>query len=354
MSDSMSLPLRAGLIGLGMMGRHHARVLRSLTDVQLVAVADAEGDPHGVASGLPVYSGIEELIAHGIDYCVIAVPTIHHEEVGLALAAAGVHALVEKPLAQDSAASKKLVEAFEKAGLVGAVGHIERYNPALQNLRSRLAKGELGSVFQVVTRRQGPFPSRIADVGVVKDLATHDIDLTAWVTQQNYRSVAARTAFKSGRKYEDLVAVVGQLADGTVTSHLVNWLSPMKERVTIVTGERGAYVADTLSADLTFFANGLIPTTWDEIATFRGVAEGDMVRFAFAKPEPLRTEHEAFRDAVLGKGSDVVTMRQGMATVAVAEMVLASAREGRVVDLTVTEPPVPAGSATDDLPMIVE
>jgi len=335
-TGSTGLPLRAGLIGVGMMGRHHARVLRSLPDVQLVAVADASGDPHGVAGGLPVYSSVAELIEHGVDYCVVAVPTAYHEEIGLALAEAGVHTLIEKPLAQDSEASLRLAEAFEKAGLIGSVGHIERYNPALQNLRSRLEHGDLGSVYQVVTRRQGPFPARIADVGVVKDLATHDIDLTAWVTQQEYASVSARTAFKSGRQHEDLVAVVGQLTDGTVTSHLVNWLSPMKERVTIVTGERGAFVADTLTADLTFFANGLIPTTWDEIATFRGVAEGDMVRFAFAKPEPLRTEHEAFRDAVLGKSMDIVTMRQGLATVAVAEMVITSAREGRVVEAPVT------------------
>jgi UDP-N-acetylglucosamine 3-dehydrogenase len=325
--------LRAGLIGLGMMGRHHARVLRSLDDVELVAVADPAGDPHGVAGALPLLSGVEELIAAGIDYAMVAVPTIYHEPIGIALAAAGVHAMVEKPLAQDTPASARLVEAFEQAGLVGAVGHIERYNPALQSLRTRLEQGELGAVFQVVTRRQGPFPARISDVGVVKDLATHDIDLTAWVTQQRFSSVSARTAYKSGRAYEDLVAVVGTLADGTVTSHLVNWLSPMKERVTIVTGERGAFVADTLSADLTFFANGLIPTTWDEIATFRGVAEGDMVRFAFPKPEPLRTEHEAFRDAVLGKSNEIVTLRQGLATVAVAEAVLRSASSGRTVDL---------------------
>ena len=326
--------LRAGLIGLGMMGRHHARVLRSLPDVELIAVADAGGDPHGVAGGLPVLGTVEELIAAGIDYAMVAVPTIHHEEVGLKLAAAGVHAMVEKPLAHDLAACARLVEAFESAGLVGAVGHIERFNPALQNLRARLANGDLGSVYQVITRRQGPFPSRIADVGVVKDLATHDIDLTAWVTQQPFRSVSARTAYKSGRQHEDLVAVVGQLADGTVTSHLVNWLSPMKERVTIVTGERGAFVADTLTADLTFYANGLIPTTWEEIQAFRGVSEGDMIRFAFAKPEPLRTEHEAFRDAVLGKSMDVVTLREGMNTVAVAESVIASALEGRVVEIS--------------------
>ncbi len=325
--------LRAGLIGLGMMGRHHARVLRSLPEVELVAVADPAGDPYDVAGSLPLLTGVQEVIAAGIDYCTVAVPTAFHEEVGLALAEAGVHAMIEKPLAQDGICARRLAEAFEARELVGAVGHIERYNPALQQLRTRLEHGELGTMYQVVTRRQGPFPARIADVGVVKDLATHDIDLTAWVTQQPFVSVAARTAYKSGRAFEDLVAVVGHLADGTVTSHLVNWLSPMKERVTIVTGERGAYVADTLSADLTFYANGLIPTTWDEIASFRGVSEGDVIRYAFPKPEPLRTEHEAFRDAVLGKATDIVTMRQGLETVAVAEAVITSARDGRVVEV---------------------
>ncbi len=322
------MTLRAGLIGLGMMGRHHARVLGSLDGVELVAVADPGGDPHHVAGGRPLLSSVEELIAVGIDYCMVAVPTAFHEEVGRALAAAGIHAMVEKPLASDVAGAERLADAFEAGGLVGAVGHIERYNPALQTARRRLAAGELGQVYQVVTRRQGPFPARIADVGVVKDLATHDIDLTAWVTGQPFVRVAAQVAHRSGREHEDLVAVVGSLADGTVTSHLVNWLSPLKERVTVITGERGTFVADTLTADLTFYANGTVATEWDAIADFRGVSEGDVIRYAIAKPEPLRTEHEAFRDAVLGKDADIVTMRQGLATVAVAEAVLTSAATG--------------------------
>jgi predicted dehydrogenase len=327
------MALRAGLLGLGMMGRHHARVLGSLDGVELVAVADPAGDVHGVAGGRPVVSSVEELIALGIDYCMVAVPTAYHEAAGLALAAAGVHAMVEKPLAPGVEAATRLAEAFESRGLVGAVGHIERYNPALQEARRRLAAGELGAVYQIVTRRQGPFPARIADVGVVKDLATHDIDLTAWVTGHSYATVAAQVAYRSGREHEDLVAIVGRLDDGTVTSHLVNWLSPLKERVTVITGERGTYVADTLTADLTFYANGTVATEWGSIAAFRGVSEGDVVRYAFAKPEPLRTEHEAFRDAVLGQESDIVTMRQGLATVAVAEAALRSAAEGVTVRL---------------------
>jgi len=323
--------LRAGLVGLGMMGQHHARVLASLEGVELVAVADAAGDPRGVAGSAPVLAGVRELISAGVDYATVAVPTQHHEEVALALADAGVHALVEKPLAEDVEAASRVAVAFESRGLVGAVGHIERYNPALQSLRSRLEGGDLGAIYQIVTRRQGPFPSRIADVGVVKDLATHDIDLTSWVARQPFRSVSAGVAFKSGRAHEDLVVIVGQLADGTITNHLVNWLSPFKERLTIVTGEKGVFVADTLTADLTFHANASVPSHWETIPAFRGVSEGDIVRYAIAKPEPLRTEHEAFRDAVLGKDADIVTMRQGLATVAVAEAALVSAREGRTV-----------------------
>jgi predicted dehydrogenase len=325
--------LRAGLVGLGMMGRHHARVLSSLPGVELAAVVDPAGDAHGVTRSERVYASLEEALDQRLDYCVVAAPTVYHRELGLELAAAGVHALVEKPLAPDVAGATEVAEAFERRGLVGAVGHIERYNPALQEARRRLEAGELGEVFQVATRRQGPFPARISDVGVVKDLATHDIDLTAWVTQQVFTRVAAGTAHRSGREHEDLVSFIGRLSAGAVSNHLVNWLSPMKERMTMVTGERGAFVADTLAADLTFYANGSVATEWDQVAKFRGVSEGDMVRFAIAKPEPLRVEHEAFRDAVLGKEADIVTMREGLRAVCVAEAVLQSAATGQSVDL---------------------
>ncbi len=82
-----------------------------------------------------------------------------------------------------------MTDAFAARGLVGAVGHIERFNPALQELRRRIEAGDLGEVYQIATRRQGPFPARIADVGVVKDLGTHDIDLTAWVAQSGYAAI---------------------------------------------------------------------------------------------------------------------------------------------------------------------
>lgn len=322
------MALRAGLLGIGMMGRHHARVLREIEGVDLVAIADPGGDPHGVAGDLEVLPDIEALIAAGIDIAVVAVPTRFHEDAALKLAAAGVHTLVEKPIAHSIDAGQRMVEAFASAGLVGAVGHIERFNPALQELRRRIENGDLGALYQVTTRRQGPFPSRIADVGVAKDLASHDVDLTAWVVQSDYERLFAQTAFKSGREHEDMITITGRTASGVIVNNIVNWLSPMKERLTVVTGEKGAFVADTSTGDLTFYANGTIPLEWESVSSFRGVSEGDVTRYAFAKREPLRVEHEAFRDAVLGERNDLVTMEQGLRTLVVVEAALESARTG--------------------------
>ncbi|WP_433476231.1 Gfo/Idh/MocA family protein [Spirillospora sp. CA-142024] len=330
----MSAPLRAGLVGLGAMGRNHARVLSGLDGVDFVGVVDPAGRPDAAPYGVPLLETLPDLLALGIDYAVVACPTALHEEVALSLAEAGVGALIEKPLADSVEAAERLVAAFESRGLLAGVGHIERYNPALQSMRVRLEAGELGEVFQVVTRRQGPFPHRIADVGVVKDLATHDIDLTGWVTGQTYVSISAHTMARSGRPHEDMVAAVGRLSDGSMVSHLVNWLSPLKERATVVTGDRGCFVADTLTADLTFYANGETSTEWEALRAFRGVSEGDMIRYAIPKREPLLVEHEKFRDAFRAGGDgDIVTLRQGLRTVRVSAALLRSAKLGTTVSL---------------------
>lgn len=325
--------LRAGLVGLGVMGLNHARILSSLSGVQLVAIADPDVEPEKATGGTRVVPDLDALLEIGVDYAVVAAPTHTHLEVGKVLAEAGVHALVEKPLAGTAEDAFAVASAFADAGLIGAVGHIERYNPALREARQRLSAGELGEIYQVSTRRQSPFPARIADVGVVLDLATHDIDLTRWVTDSRYRSVSAQTAHKSGREFEDLVAFVGLLDGGVVSNHLVNWLTPVKDRTVTITGERGSFIIDLLAADLTFCENGKVESEWTELARFRGVSEGDVVRYAIAKPEPLRREHENFRDAVLGKQADIVTMTDGAHVVQVAQAVLESAATGEVVSL---------------------
>jgi len=328
----MTRTLRAGIIGLGRMGRHHVRVLGEMPDVDLVAAADTQHRLPDSWRALDVVDTVEELLDRGIEMCVLATPTVTHEPIAVQLAEAGVATLIEKPLAHDTKAAQNIAEAFARTATLSCVGHIERFNPALQEMRQRLAGGELGNLYQVVTRRQGPFPDRIVDAGVILDLATHDIDLTAWVTGATYRSVSARSAHRSGRPHEDLVSVVAELSNGLVVTHLVNWLSPFKERVTAVTGDKGSLVADTLTADLTLFKNGSQAMEWDRVAAFRGVVEGDVIRYAIPKPEPLVTELRNFADAVRGHSEgQVVTLEEGLATVRIAEAMRDSAATGDTV-----------------------
>lgn len=312
--------LRAGLVGLGMMGRHHLRVLSELDGVELIGVYDPMLNPLEPVNGHPAFNNIEDLFSQKPDYCVVAAPTVFHLELGLALAEGGIHALIEKPLATNSDEAEQLVKAFVKAGLIGGVGHIERFNPAIQMMRQKIEEGLIGNVYQIATRRQGPYPSRISDVGVIKDLATHDIDLASWVAKRRYQSITAHTAFRSGREHEDMVVAIGRLEGGIIVNHLVNWLTPFKERNTTVIGERGALVADTLTADLTYYANAVSNSSWESISTFRGVHEGDVIRFALDKYEPLKAEHEAFRNALIGLSRDrIVSFSQGLEVLQIAD-----------------------------------
>lgn len=324
------MTLRAGLLGLGVMGSNHARVLAGLSGVDFVGVFDPAPNVPERVHDRPVVSDLDALLELKLDYAVVAAPTVYHLEIGTRLADAGVHALIEKPVAATAEDAAALRDLFATKSLIGGVGHIERYNPALQAARQRIADGLLGDIYQIATRRQGPFPGRIADVGVIKDLATHDIDLTAWVAQQEYVSVNARTAHRSGRPHEDMVVAVGTLANGVITSHTVNWLTPFKERTTTITGEKGVLVADTLTADLSYYENGRIQVSWDP-GEFRGVSEGDMTRFALDRKEPLLAEHEAFRDAVLaGEARGIVSLDEGTRIVEIAESMAVDGRTHRL------------------------
>jgi predicted dehydrogenase len=241
----------------------------------------------------------------------------------------GVAVLVEKPIADSLSNAQEMVNISKATGMFAGVGHIERFNSAARFAKDAMREGRVGEIIQIATRRQGPFPGRITDVGVIKDLATHDIDLTRWISESEYENVSAVVARKSGRKYEDLVASTGILKNGVVVNHLVNWLSPLKEREVIVTGTSGTIRIDTLSSEVTIFENGSISVTRSELAHFKGVTQGNIFKPAFDKPEPLKVEHENFRDGLLGLSNDVVTLESGMKTLEVAEKMIESAKVGR-------------------------
>lgn len=323
----MTRELRAGLIGMGAMGRNHARVLSLLSDVEFVGVVDPLLPVEAGPAGIPLYRTVDELLAEEeIDMCVVAVPTKFHVEVALELASKNISTLIEKPLAGSIDDAERIVDIFAARDVFAGVGHIERFNPSVRELRKRLDGKALGEVIHISTTRVGPFPARIADVGVIFDLASHDIDLVQWITGSTYRELYAQTAYRSGRTHEDLVSITGVLADGTVIDHRIDWLSPFKQRQTVVTGEGGAFVADTLTADLTHYRNGDFDGGWDDLNQFRGVAQGDVTRYAINKKEPLLAELEAFRDATLGLSNNLATVLEGLEVVKVADEVSRTAK----------------------------
>ena len=313
------MTVRLGVVGLGMMGRNHVRIAERMDDVELVGGVDPAGDPHRSMPYRPVFETLDELVAEGIDALVVSVPSDAHEAVALQAAEAGVHVLIEKPLATDVKAAMRIRDAFAGTDLVAGVGHVERFNPAIRELKRRLVDRELGRVFAIQTRRIGPFPLRVTDVGVIQDLATHDIDLVLHLGG-TVETLQAQMATKVGR-HEDLMEAVGRLVDDAVVSMSVNWLTPMKQRSVTVLGERGALHADLLGSDLTFYANADTPIEWDEMARLKGVSEGDMIRYAIGKQEPLQAELACFRDAVLGRnGKEIVSLDHGVEVLQIVDM----------------------------------
>jgi predicted dehydrogenase len=325
--------LRVGLIGLGMMGKNHLRILSSLQGVELIGVADPLAKI-GITSeirGCETFTEYRDLLDRSLDYCVIAAPTGFHKEISVSALGRGVNCLIEKPVALNYEEALEIQSVADKAKKLVAIGHIERYNAAIRQLKKRLLGGDLGAIYQISFRRQGPFPSRIADVGVVKDLATHDLDLAMWLSESQFSSLNAQTTHRSGREHEDLVSITGKLQNQVVVNLLVNWLSPLKERSVVVTGEKGAFVVDTLNSDLTFYENGNHQMTQESFLHFKGVKQGNVTTFAVDKPEPLRVEHENFRDKLLGKESDIATLIEGIETVRVADAVLQSSSSGQSI-----------------------
>jgi len=334
--DGPSKPLRGAVLGLGMIGRHHARILQSGAIATFAGAVDPEGDRYGALHdrGL-LFATVDELLATAKpDFAIVAVPTEEHLPAVERLAGAGVHVLVEKPLAATADEAREIIAVVDRAGVRGAVGHVERYNPALLAAREQMR--ELGEVFLIATERTGPFPSRVKDVGVVKDLATHDLDLVRWLGGSPVEAVAAQCSHRMGRAHEDLVLATGRLASGVAFNCQVDWLTPTKTRRTRILGERGMLVADTLTADLTFYENADQPIEWAATQQLRGVSEGNATRFALDRREPLVVEHEAF--AAYAGGDDaapVVPLEAGLETVITAEAVLASAHTGETVKLAV-------------------
>jgi UDP-N-acetylglucosamine 3-dehydrogenase len=289
------------------MGSHHARVLSQIDGVEVVAAIDS--DParrERFRRGHPntsICTTIEQAIESvELDFACLATPAETLPVLGRAVIEAGIPLLVEKPVAANEEEALELVREAIKRGVMLGVGHIERCNPAVVALKERLDSGMIGRIYQLHTRRLSPFPDRDSMLGVALDLASHDIDVMRYLTGSEIKRVFAETAQRLHDSAEDLLAATMRFENDTTGLLEVNWLTPTKVRELTVTGEGGTFVLNYLSQELYRYEHPIEPTDWDTLANMRGAGEGDMIRYALARREPLLVQWETFLSALNGEG----------------------------------------------------
>jgi UDP-N-acetylglucosamine 3-dehydrogenase len=291
--------IRVGVVGVGAMGQHHARLYRQL-GCELFGVADADsGRAKAIAEqyGTKHFDDYRDLISK-VDAVSIAVPTVLHHEVAMDFLREGIHCLVEKPIAPKTDQAKEMVMAAEDSGVVLAVGHIERFNPAVVALKRTVSEGRLGKILQVSTRRVGPFVPRIRDVGIVIDSATHDIGVVRYLLGMEPISVFSRVGRLQHTK-EDHAIIVLSFMNSTACIE-VNWFTPHKVRTLVATGSEGIAYLDYIEQTLTVCSSG------------------EVVMADIQKVEPLKAEIQDFLDSVARGRKPAVDGVEGTAILRIA------------------------------------
>ena len=242
--------MRVGVIGTGDMGRNHPRIYNEL-GVELVGVADTDlekAQKIAAQYGTTAYSDYNELLNQGLDAVSIAVPTIWHKQVALAAIQKGVNLLIEKPIADSIQSAQEIITAAEDSGVKLMIGHIERFNPAVRKLKQIIDDGILGKLVLISARRVGPFVPRISDVGIIVDVATHDIDVIRYLIGSECTSVFARSTRYKNMKGDAAIILIGF---GDISASIeVNWYTPYKVRSLTVTGTEGIAYLDYLKQEV--------------------------------------------------------------------------------------------------------
>ncbi len=328
--------IRAAVIGVGSMGQNHARIYNDLEEATLVAVSDVNGEiAKKVATRYKTkhYSDYGEMLAEErLDLVSIAVPTEFHYPVAMDVIEQGLHLLLEKPIADTVTKAREIVRRAEDKGIKLMVGHVERFNPAVVELKRRLDQDELGKIFQIHARRLGPFPHRVRDVGVVIDLATHDLDLICHLTGADVIRVYAETEQEIHTHHEDSLSGLLRFENGVVGVLDVNWLTPTKVRELYVTGERGMFLVNYLTQDLYLYENEYVDSAWDRLGMLKGVGEGNMIKLRIRKREPLHIELDSFVETIVRDGEPQVSGQDGIRALALAQGMVESGRQHKIIE----------------------
>ena len=338
----MNKLLRAAVIGAGNMGQNHARIYAEMDDVELVAVADPimerlsrMAQRHRVHTYMDYRTMLER---EQLDLVSVVVPTQQHYEVARDVLNAQVPVLVEKPIASTVEQGLELIALAKEMGVLLTVGHIERFNPAIIALKHQLSLDTLGRIYQIHAMRLGPFPSRITDVGVVIDLATHDLDILHYLTNANITRVHAEVGQQLHTAHEDMLSAILRFDNGIVGVLDINWLTPTKVREISVIGEGGMFVASYLTQDLILYENDAAPqgNDWHQLSVL-GVAEGRSIHFKINKREPLREELEAFSNAIRTHGAPPVRGEDAVLALSFARKLIEAGANGGTLEIS--EPP---------------
>ena len=298
-------PLRVGVVGVGVMGSNHARVFADLPGVKLVGVADPDGKQRDFVSralDCPAFSGVEPLLAEGVDAVTIAAPTHLHRDLALCCIQRGVHVLVEKPIAPSVEEGRAIIAAARHARVALMVGHVERFNPTVEAIKNAICDED---ILSIAITRVGPFPPRMSNVGVVIDLAVHDIDLIRWFTDSEIAEVQPQLSNAVAER-EDIALLQFRTNSGVLAHINTNWLTPFKARnVTIAT--RNKYImADLLTRQVT------------ECFGFQPDGSYSMRHLSVGHAEPLRAELQAFIAAIREGREPAVTGEEGVASLEIA------------------------------------
>ncbi|MFC7236104.1 Gfo/Idh/MocA family protein [Halosegnis marinus] len=310
----MSEPVRTGVVGVGTMGRHHARLYRELPDTRLVGVADADAERAArVAEEYDTVAYDRDALLAEVDAVSVAVPTPYHAEVADAAMDAGTHLLVEKPFVEDAATGEALVERADREGLVLQVGHVERFNPAVVALADIVPDLDLVAV---TADRLGPPLDRRVDDGVVLDLMIHDIDVLLSLVDGPLERVEA-----SGTDDGQYATAVLTFESGVVATLTASRVTQEKVRALSLTARQCQVNVDYGDQSVEIHRHSLpeyIVNNGDVRYRHESITEHPTVE----NGEPLRAELSAFAEAVRTGGDPVVSGRDGLRALAVAEEIL--------------------------------
>jgi UDP-N-acetylglucosamine 3-dehydrogenase len=308
--------LRVGVVGVGVMGSNHARVYADLPGVHLAGVADPDrkqGSLVGRPLGCPAVEDLAALLALGVDAISIAAPTHLHHDLAIAAIERDIHVMVEKPIASNPDEGRAIVSAARAAGVTLMVGHVERFNPAVESIKEAL-RGE--DILSISITRVGPFPPRVSNVGVVIDLAVHDIDLIRWFTDSEIADVQPMLA-SARAKNEDIALLQFRTESGVLAQITTNWLTPFKARTVHVATRKKYVIADLITRQVT------------ECFGFQPDGSYSMRHLSVGHAEPLRAELMAFVKAIRDGKPPAVSGEEGVASLEVAIRCLAQDSNGR-------------------------